>query len=200
MTDCFVCEKHIRIMGTTWKAKQLNEFKIDIPIGFTDSDLICHNCKISLMKERDILRTQGNCFFCKKTLGIHDDKFFKEELGDYPENFTFCDIVCEECVEKGDRKFERIMKGPACSNCGTHVEGYGHTCPNCEIKVTYENQKKKKSNAEWYAISILLGFIGGLIAYASIRKENPSAARDCLLTGIVVSIIVPIIGMYFFGV
>ncbi len=94
----------------------------------------------------------------------------------------------------------RIKNRFSCNQCGTIV--VGDICPNC--KTQYEeidkDQKKKKSNAEWYTISILLGILGGLIAYASIKNENPTAARDCLLTGIVVSVITIIIGMYYFGV
>ncbi|MBT4328275.1 MAG: hypothetical protein HOD60_15425 [Candidatus Nitrosopelagicus sp.] len=87
----------------------------------------------------------------------------------------------------------------SCNQCGTIV--VGDVCPNC--KTQYEKMDKdhkKKSYAGWYLLSILLGIIGGLVAWASIRNEDPTTARDCLLTGIAVSIIVPIIGMYFFGV
>jgi hypothetical protein len=200
MTDCFICKKNIRWGSEPYKAKVVNELRIDLPIGFTNSDQICKNCIKNLEKEQDRLRTQGNCFICKKILGVHDDKFFKEELHDCPENFTFCDLACEECVEKSDEKFWSRKNGPICSKCDTHVEGYGNVCSKCGIKVTYENQKREKSAGGWYVLSILLGIFGGLIGYVSLKNENPEGAKNCLIIGIIVSIIFPIIGIIFLGI
>jgi predicted nucleic acid-binding Zn ribbon protein len=200
MTDCFICHQSVGSLSSRFDVEQINYSNCDTPLGFTDSDRICEACAKNLKNERNRLRTQGNCFFCKKTLGVDDKKYFKEDTMDLPENFTFCDMACSDCDIERTLSHQRKKDGPACSSCGEHVEGYGHTCPKCKIKVTYENQKRNKSTTSWYALSILLGILGGLIAYASIKNENPTAARDCLLTGIVVSVITIIIGMYYFGV
>jgi len=200
MTDCFTCHKKIGIMYGGYVAKEINSSNCDVPLGFTDSDTVCRTCAKNLKDERNRLRTQGNCFFCKKILGVDDKKFFKEDTIDLPENFTFCDMTCSDCDIEHTLSHQRKKDGPACSSCGEHVEGYGHTCPKCKIKVTYENQKREKSAGGWYVLSILLGIVGGLIGYVYLKNENPKSAKNCLIIGIIISIITPIIGIMFLGV
>lgn len=109
------------------------------------------------------------------------------------------EIQLERKYSDQDKQALRIKNRFSCNQCGTIV--VGDICPNC--KTQYEEigeDYKKKSYAGWYLLSILLGILGGLVAWASIRNEAPTTARDCLLTGIAVSIIVPIIGIVFFGI
>jgi len=185
--------------GGYYKAKQIFDSKCDIPLGFTPSDEICTKCKKNLLNERNRSRIQGNCFFCNKILGIHDKKWYKEDLSGDSNDFTFCDMGCDDCIKKDDMLHEQKQKedmlheqkqrGPACPLCGIHVIGYGHTCPKCEIKVTYENQKKKGSTAGWYLLSFLFGLLGGIIGYVALRQENPGAASNCLKIGVIISIL-----------
>jgi len=44
--------------------------------------------------------------------------------------------------------------------------------------------QKSRSNV-WYLLPILVGMIGGIIAYLIIRKDDPHKAKNCIYIGIV---------------
>jgi hypothetical protein len=186
---CFECGNGIGFISERANILLLVKSNIDIPLGFNDSDSLCGKCAKNCLEERNRLRIQGNCFFCNKILGIHDKKWFKENILDDPDDFTFCDMGCDDCIKKGNILHNQKQKGPTCPLCGTHVIGYGHTCPKCEIKVTYENQKKNGSSVGWYLLSFIFGIIGGLIGYVALRQENPGAASNCLIIGVIMMVL-----------
>ena len=43
--------------------------------------------------------------------------------------------------------------------------------------------EKRRSNA-WFLLPILLGLIGGIIAFFILRQDDPRKARNCLYLGI----------------
>ena len=73
----------------------------------------------------------------------------------------------------------------SCDLCGTVVSG--NTCSNCHKNYDVKKNFIKKSYSAWYVVSILLGFSGALIAWASLRHENNNVAINCLVLGILVS-------------
>jgi hypothetical protein len=186
---CFDCGDNIGFVSAHADILRLVKSNLDIPLSFNDSDQICGKCARNRLDERNRLRIQGNCFFCKTTLGIHDKKWYKEDLSEDNNDFTFCDMGCDDCIKKGIELHEQKQNGPACPLCGTHVIGYGHTCPNCEIIITYENQKKEHSTGGWYLVSILFGLLGGIIGYVALRQDNPGAANNCLIIGVIITIL-----------
>lgn len=60
------------------------------------------------------------------------------------------------------------------------------------------NFEKKKSNF-WFLLPILLGLIGGIIAFFVLRKDDPRKAKNCLYLGIVLFGIGIIINIALFG-
>ena len=48
--------------------------------------------------------------------------------------------------------------------------------------------EKTRSNW-WYLLPILVGLIGGIIAYWVLRHDDPKKAKKCLYTGIVLAIV-----------
>jgi uncharacterized membrane protein YeaQ/YmgE (transglycosylase-associated protein family) len=48
--------------------------------------------------------------------------------------------------------------------------------------------EKSRSNL-WFLLPILLGLIGGIIAFFVLRQDDPSKAKNCLYLGIVLAII-----------
>jgi len=50
-----------------------------------------------------------------------------------------------------------------------------------------ENMKSRSNG--WYILPIFLGWIGGLIAYFILRRDDPKKAKNCLYLGIVLGIV-----------
>lgn len=44
-------------------------------------------------------------------------------------------------------------------------------------------------SAWWFLLPVLLGIIGGIIAYFVLRSDDPRKARDCLLLGVILTVI-----------
>lgn len=47
---------------------------------------------------------------------------------------------------------------------------------------------KSRSNA-WYLLPILVGLIGGVIAYLILRRDDPTKAKKCLYIGAIFAIV-----------
>jgi uncharacterized membrane protein YeaQ/YmgE (transglycosylase-associated protein family) len=50
-----------------------------------------------------------------------------------------------------------------------------------------ENMKSRSNG--WYILPIFLGWIGGLIAYFILRRDDPRKAKNCLYLGIILGIV-----------
>mgnify|MGYP001392936414 FL=1 len=59
--------------------------------------------------------------------------------------------------------------------------------------------QKSRSNV-WYLLPILVGMIGGIIAYLVIRKDDPHKAKNCIYIGIVMMVIGIIFNIMLLGV
>ena len=46
-------------------------------------------------------------------------------------------------------------------------------------------EERSRSNA-WFALPILLGIIGGVVAFFILRRDDPKKAMNCLIVGIIV--------------
>lgn len=57
---------------------------------------------------------------------------------------------------------------------------------------------KKRSNW-WFLVPILLGLIGGIIAFFVLKHDDPKKAKNCLYLGIGLFIIGVIINLAIFG-
>lgn len=60
------------------------------------------------------------------------------------------------------------------------------------------NFEKKRSNW-WFLLPILLGLIGGIIAFFVLKNDDPSKAKNCLYLSIVLFVIGIIIDLAIFG-
>lgn len=56
--------------------------------------------------------------------------------------------------------------------------------------------KKQSHSRWWYLVPIILGFVGGIIAYVALRKDDPKLAKRCLIVGILITIIPFVIGVF----
>tara|TARA_B100000315_G_scaffold194904_1_gene185682 strand:+ start:277 stop:714 length:438 start_codon:yes stop_codon:yes gene_type:complete len=59
-----------------------------------------------------------------------------------------------------------------------------------EVKKPVNTEPKKKPGNMWYVITILLGFIRGMIGYASVKNDDPHMAMNLLFVGIAATILV----------
>ena len=55
--------------------------------------------------------------------------------------------------------------------------------------------EKQRSNW-WFLLPILLGIIGGIIAYFVLRKDDPRKAKNCLYLGIILAIVGIVLNIY----
>ena len=60
------------------------------------------------------------------------------------------------------------------------------------------NFEKKRSNW-WLLLPILLGLIGGIIAFFVLKRDDPKKAKNCLYIGIVLFVIGLVINLAIFG-
>ena len=60
------------------------------------------------------------------------------------------------------------------------------------------NFEKKRSNW-WLLLPILLGLIGGIIAFFVLKRDDPKKAKNCLYIGIVLFVIGLVINVAIFG-
>ena len=47
------------------------------------------------------------------------------------------------------------------------------------------NELRTRSNF-WYLLPIVLGILGGVIAYFAVRRDDPKLGKNCLIVGIVI--------------
>jgi hypothetical protein len=57
------------------------------------------------------------------------------------------------------------------------------------------SEPRTRSKA-WYILPILMGIIGGIIAYFAVKKDDPKLGKNCLIVGIVVFAINLIAGLF----
>jgi len=77
-----------------------------------------------------------------------------------------------------------------CSNCGNEENSEKNFCSKCGSKListSHEttNVARRRSNW-WYLLSIFIAPIGGIIAYFSIKNDDPEKAKNCLWIGIII--------------
>ena len=62
-----------------------------------------------------------------------------------------------------------------------------------------EHAEKSRSSM-WYLLPILVGMIGGIIAYLAIRKDDPRKAKNCIYIGLVMVLIGILFNIMLLGV
>ena len=62
------------------------------------------------------------------------------------------------------------------------------------------NYTEKSRSGMWYLLPILVGMIGGIIAYLVIRKDDPRKAKNCIYIGLVMVLIGIIFNIMLLGV
>lgn len=74
-----------------------------------------------------------------------------------------------------------------CQNCGAEIDEKAEICPECGVR-----QIEEVSNW-WYLLPIFLTWIGGLIAWALTRNDNPDKAKNFIIVGVIVFLLLIIV-------
>jgi uncharacterized membrane protein YvbJ len=75
-----------------------------------------------------------------------------------------------------------------CRNCGKQTDGDGLYCKHCGFSVGKVSYTKA-----WWLLPIFLGILGGLIAYAGVRRMNKGSARLMLILSIVLWVLIVVL-------
>ncbi len=62
-----------------------------------------------------------------------------------------------------------------------------------------QQQSSGGASKLWYLIAILLGFIGGILAYVILKDKDPKMAKNALILGIVVTVVIVVLQMVAFS-
>ena len=88
-----------------------------------------------------------------------------------------------------------------CHKCGNELPDDAQYCNKCGITLLGSNSKieekpariRKERSGAWYLAPIFFGLIGGLVAYFVVRNDEPKLARNCLIIGVIIFVVVFII-------
>jgi predicted nucleic acid-binding Zn ribbon protein len=77
-----------------------------------------------------------------------------------------------------------------CSSCGKEIPNNENFCTFCGSGTKNDYYHKKREPVFiWYGLATLFGILGGIIGLLVMRNDNPPAAKNCLIIGIVSTII-----------
>jgi len=117
-----------------------------------------------------------------------------------PEGMSDSDKICASCFDSIMRVSEKPRDSNFCGKCGNSIPSLDEFCTNCgakktgniESKKTEENHARirKERSGAWYLAPILFSLIGGIVAYFVVRNDDPKLARNCLVIGVVIFIVV----------
>lgn len=57
---------------------------------------------------------------------------------------------------------------------------------------------RRTRSPAWYVLPVLLGIVGGVVAYLVLRHDDPGKGKKCLLVGIGLTLV--FLGLKFLGV
>jgi hypothetical protein len=81
-----------------------------------------------------------------------------------------------------------------CPSCGKNAPDNVNFCPDCGGNLNSPSSRgglynPRERSAWWYLAPLLLGLIGGIIAYLIIKNDDPQKAKNCLIIGVILTVI-----------
>lgn len=156
----------------------------------SDRQFLTNLCKKHLEQKSPEYKNQQRIKYSEKS----DDMLYSENENIVESNETVSDIPTESenktfCTNCGN---EILESSQFCTNCGTSPNTTLHTN---DSKYQQYSQPTQSAGGIWYLLPIFLGFLGGIIAWIVIRNRNSNRARNCLILGIIMTV-VPIVAAY----
>ena len=113
---------------------------------------------------------------------------------------SFCG-KCGTIVEQGYSNPQPAYKNPRQEAFEEYENDYvGKVGGNSNPQPRYNNSQRNgpyggKPSAAWWLLPIFFSFIGGIIAWACVKDRDPGMAKNCLILGIVLTVVPFAIGL-----
>ena len=112
---------------------------------------------------------------------------------------TFCG-KCGIEVEQGYSNPQPAYKNPRQEAFEEYENDYvsragGNSNPQPRYNNSPSNGPYVGVSAAWWLLPIFLSFIGGIIAWACVKDRDPGMAKNCLILGIVLTVVPFAIGL-----
>ena len=115
---------------------------------------------------------------------------------------TFCG-KCGIEVEQGYSNPQPAYKNPRQETFEEYENDYvGRVGGNSNPQPRYNNSQRNgpyggKPSAAWWLLPIFLSWLGGIIAWVVVKDRDPRMAKNCLILGIILTVVPFAIGMLF---
>mgnify|MGYP001101274297 CR=1 FL=1 len=84
-----------------------------------------------------------------------------------------------------------------CSNCGAEIDTKAKICPKCGVE---QPSVKGEVSNWWYLVPFFFAFIGGIVAWAVNKDDDPKKAKKMLIFGIVWTFVSVVIVFVFWAI
>jgi hypothetical protein len=107
---------------------------------------------------------------------------------------SFCG-KCGTTIEQGNSNPQPAYKNPRQEAFEEYENDYvGRAVGNSNPQPRYNNSQGNgphggKPSAAWWLLPIFFSFIGGIIAWACVKDRDPRMAKNCLILGIILSVV-----------
>ena len=109
------------------------------------------------------------------------------------------------------------QSNPFCTSCGSELRPGASFCGKCGTTIEQGNSNPQpaynnyqgnrrlsphvhsggKPSAAWWLLPIFLSWLGGIIAWLGVKDRDPRMAKNCLILGIILTVVPIAIGILF---
>ena len=114
---------------------------------------------------------------------------------------SFCG-KCGTTIEQGNSNPQPAYKNPRQESFEEYENDYvGRAVGNSNPQPRYNNSPSNGPyvgvSAAWWLLPIFFSFIGGIIAWVCVKDTDPRMAKNCLILGIILTVVPFAIGILF---
>ena len=118
---------------------------------------------------------------------------------------SFCG-KCGTTIEQGNSNPQPAYKNTRQESFEEYENNYvGRVVGNSNPQPRYNNSQSNgpyggKPSAAWWLLPIFLSWLGGIIAWIGVKDRDPRMAKNCLILGILLTVVPIAIGILFAGI
>ena len=114
---------------------------------------------------------------------------------------SFCG-KCGTTIEQGNSNPQPAYKNPRQESFEEYENDYvdravGNSNPQPRYNNSPSNGPYVGVSAAWWLLPIFLSLLGGIIAWACVKDRDPRMAKNCLILGIILTVVPFAIGILF---